>query len=71
VLLGVPAHEDSNAGHHDPTVENIANSLPAIHAGLLESPALPPDYQGIAIYSEWEMSEAKWQELGTQFLRRR
>jgi len=70
VLLGVPAYEDAGAGYHDPTVENIALSLPAIHAGLESFSALPANYQGVAIYSEWEMSDAKWRDLGRQFLRK-
>jgi hypothetical protein len=67
-LLGVPAYEDAGSGYHNPDVENIHNSLMGIHAGLNKSKPLPANYQGIAVYSEWQMDGVKWQGLRTQFL---
>jgi hypothetical protein len=69
VLLGVPAYEDAGTGYHNPEVENIQNSLMGIHAGLNQSQPLPSNYKGVAVYSEWQMDDAKWQSLRTQFLK--
>jgi hypothetical protein len=59
VLLGVPTYDDAGVGYHHPRVENLTNALLGIHRGLLRQP-LPADYQGVAIYCEWETSEAEW-----------
>ena len=55
VLLGIPVYADHGVAYHHPRVENIRNSLAGIHAGLSQYKNLPGNYQGIAIYSEWEM----------------
>jgi hypothetical protein len=60
VLLGAPAYEDIGVGYHDPKVENLKNALMGIHAGLASFSTLPKNYQGIALYSEWEMDENEW-----------
>jgi hypothetical protein len=59
VLLGVPTYDDAGAGYHDPRVENLTNALLGIHRGLSRQ-TLPANYQGVAIYCEWETSEAEW-----------
>lgn len=69
VLLGVPAYKDEGTGYHLPAVENLANALPGIHAGLRTYPALPRNYQGIAVYCEWEMDEDEWRFLRERFLK--
>jgi Glycosyl hydrolases family 18 len=69
VLLGVPTYEDANTSYHDPRVENVSNSLLGIHRGLADLRLLPPNYQGIAIYSEWEISAPEWNYLREHFLR--
>jgi hypothetical protein len=71
VLLGVAAYEDPGVGYHDPAIENIETSIPALHAGLLSWGNPPANYQGVAVYSEWEMTDAKWQALRTHFERPR
>lgn len=69
VLLGVPAYEDRGVGWHSPDVENIPVALTGIHRALDGYGAeLPASYQGVAIYSEWEMTEAKWRDLGQGFV---
>jgi len=55
VLLGVPVYDDAGVEYHYPHVENLSNSLAGIHAGLKRYAALPVNYSGIALYSEWEM----------------
>lgn len=67
VLLGVPVYDDAGVGYHHPEVENLQNSLLGIHAGLLQYDALPGNYEGIAVYCEWEMDEKEWQELKSEF----
>ncbi len=69
VLLALPAYEDAGVGYHDPRVENISNALLGVHTGLDDSSGLPANYQGIAIYCEWEMNAEKWQTLEGHFLK--
>jgi len=70
VLLAVPAYEDAGVGYHDPRVENLDNALLGIHAGLLRHGSFPANYQGVALYCEWEMDSAKWATFAQQFVRR-
>ncbi len=69
VLLGVPTYEDAAVDYHDATVENVTNAVAGIHAGLA-SGFLATNYQGIAIYSDWETSPAEWEYLENKFFRR-
>ena len=70
LLLGVPTYEDAEVEYHHASVENITNALLGIHAGLSRN-AGRTNYQGLAIYSEWETSDAEWHYLGEHFLRAR
>jgi hypothetical protein len=70
VLLGLPAYKDPGVDYHDPGTENLANALLGIHGGLIDFKKLPPSYQGIAIYSEWEMANADWETFRGHFLRK-
>ena len=57
LILGIPAYEDAGVGYHHPRVENISSALRGISAsGRTEK------IGGIAIYCEWEMNEAKWEQ---------
>lgn len=69
VLLGLPAYDDAHTEYHDPDIENLWNSLAGIHAGLLSYDPLPNNYQGVAIYSEWEMRPNEWETFRSHFLR--
>lgn len=69
VLLGLPVYDDAGVGYHDPQVENLPNALAGIHAGLVDFGQLPPNYQGVAIYCEWEMDQDEWATLGRHFLK--
>jgi hypothetical protein len=66
VLLGVPAYEDADSGYHHPHVENLHNALLGIHAGLHAN--RPANYQGVAIYCEWEMTAEKWRTWRERFV---
>jgi hypothetical protein len=66
VLLGVPTYNDAHTEYHRPDVENLENALLGIHAGL-QRRALPSNYQGVAIYSEWETDTAEWQMWRSRF----
>jgi hypothetical protein len=68
VLLGIPAYEDAGVDYHDPGIENITNALAGIHAALERTPALPQNYQGVAIYCDWEMNAQKWADFDARFL---
>jgi hypothetical protein len=68
VLLGLPAYDDAGSGYHHPDVENLRSGLSGIHAGLARRDPLPANYQGIAIYSEWEMDESEWNVLRDGFV---
>jgi hypothetical protein len=67
VLLGLPCYEDVDVDYHDPDVENLANALSGIHAGLSAN-GLPDHYQGVALYSLWTMQPEDWDTLDKQFL---
>ena len=67
VLLGLPAYGDADSGYHHPDVENLAEGLRGVHAGL-EKTGLGRNYQGIALYSEWELDEAEWRYFREHFL---
>ena len=68
VLLGVPTYDDAQTEYHRPDVENLTNALLGIHAGLERRP-LPTNYEGIAIYCEWETDGSEWEIWQTRFLR--
>ena len=68
VLLGVPTYDDAGVSYHDPKVENLPNALLGIHRGL-ERRALRSNYQGVAVYCEWESSETEWTYFREHFLR--
>lgn len=55
-------------GYHDPKVENLRTGLRGIHRGLSES-ALPENYQGVVLYSDWEMDEGEWEAFRQEFLK--
>jgi hypothetical protein len=69
VVLGLPAYDDAGVGYHDPAVENLDSALEGIHAGLAELPSVPPSYQGVAVYCDWQMTPAKWRSLKERFER--
>ena len=68
VLLGVPTYEDAGVDYHHPQVENLTNALLGIHRGLSRQ-SLVTNYQGIAIYCEWETSDVEWAYLREHFLK--
>ena len=68
ILFGVPTYDDAGVGYHYPAVENLANALSGIYAGLAGFDELPDHYQGIAIYSEWETSANEWLYWENSFL---
>lgn len=70
VLLGLPAYSDRGVGYHDPDVENLEESLLGVHEALTGYASLPEHYAGVALYSEWEMNDAKWETLSERFLAR-
>ena len=66
ILLGVPTYDDAGVEYHDPRVENLRNALLGIHSGLRRN--VTSNYQGVAIYCEWETSEAEWAYFRDCFL---
>lgn len=68
ILIGVPTYADHNVGYHDPRVENLTNALLGIHQGLSRHP-VPPNYRGLAIYSEWEMDDSEWRHWRDHFMK--
>ena len=67
VLIGVPTYKDADVGYHHSGVENITNALLGIHRALSSGP-LPPNYQGVAIYCEWQTTATDWQYFQEHFL---
>jgi hypothetical protein len=68
VLLGVPTYDDAGVGYHDPRVENLPNALLGIHRGLSQRRP-QANYQGVAIYCDWETSDSEWAHFREHFLR--
>jgi hypothetical protein len=54
VRIGIPAYDDAGVGYHVPEVENPANALRRLAAGLGAAP--PPAYAGWALYAEWTLT---------------
>jgi len=67
VLMGIPTYNDAGVDYHDPKAENLTNALLGIHRGLSQT-ALPTNYQGVAIYCDWETSPADWAYFHDHFL---
>jgi hypothetical protein len=67
ILLGLPAYDD-DTDYHRPNVENLQNSLRGIHAGLHDLDGWPTNYQGTAIYSDWELDSMEWHHWLTHFV---
>lgn len=67
-LLGLPAYDDHGAPWHSPDVENLETGMAGVHQGLLTLGATPEHYQGVALYADWEMSEAEWSSFARGFL---
>jgi hypothetical protein len=70
VLLGVPDYDDAGVSYHHPEVEDLANGLAGVHAGLEDRKPLPSYYAGVAIYSEWETDDREWRVFAEEFLRK-
>lgn len=68
VLIGLPAYDDSGSGYHEPHVENLERGLRGVHRGLHGVSLDSTSYQGVAIYSEWAMSELDWEHLRRYFV---
>lgn len=68
VLLGIPTYIDPGMDYHNSKVENLRNALLGIHRGL-EHAGLPANYQGVAIYCEWETTSQDWQYFHDHFLK--
>jgi len=68
VLLGVPTYDDAGMDYHNPQVENLENALLGIHRGLARKSS-SANYQGVAIYCEWETDTNEWQYLERHFLK--
>lgn len=69
VLLGVPTYDDAYTEYHRPDVEDLPNALLGIHAGLARRD-IPTNYQGVAIYCEWETDRGEWEIWRERFLHR-
>jgi hypothetical protein len=67
VLLGIPTYEDLGVEYHDANVENVTNALLGVHRGL-SGGAPPANYQGVAIYADWETSNGEWSYFQDHFL---
>lgn len=69
VLLGVPTYDDAHTEYHRPDVENLPSALRGIHEGLSRR-TIPENYQGVAIYCEWETDLSEWEIWRERFLRK-
>jgi hypothetical protein len=56
LLIGISVSQEKTRSHQ-PAVENLANGLAGLCAGLTD----PKAVQGIAVYADWEFSQLEWQ----------
>ena len=70
LLLGLPAYNDAHTAYHNPKVENLKNALLGINNALNSQKNLKKNYQGTAIYCEWEMDSDKWKIYQKNFLKK-
>jgi hypothetical protein len=69
ILIGIPTYEDPGVEYHRSEVENITNALWGVHRGL-SAKAIATNYQGVAIYADWETSAGEWRFFQEHFLNR-
>ncbi len=62
ILMGVPAY-DGQPPMHDPLVENVENAIAGIRAGLSGAGDAAARVRGVALYAEWQMTDADWAAL--------
>ena len=67
VLLGAPTYDDAGVEYHNPKVENLRTALLGIHKGLGTS--LASNYQGVALYCEWETDADEWSFFESHFMK--
>ena len=64
ILAGVPTYGAAGprwgAFYHNPRVETLNHALRGVHAGLATFPSWPANYQGVAVYCEWETDAGEW-----------
>jgi hypothetical protein len=70
VLIGLPVYDDAGVPWHDPEVEHLDSSLRGLHGALSSYDTLPPNYRGVALYSDWEMEPHEWALFSERFLAR-
>jgi hypothetical protein len=68
ILLGVPTYSDTGVEYHHPRVESLRNALLGIHRGLSRQ-SLPTNYQGVAIYCDWETDDSEWKHFQEHFVK--
>jgi len=56
LFIGVSVSREQTRSHQ-PDIENLANGLAGLCAGLTEANTI----QGVAIYADWEFSQSDWQ----------
>lgn len=69
VLLGLPTYSDEGVDYHLPAVENLRNALLGVHRGLSKLETAE-NYQGVALYCEWETDETEWELFNEWFVKK-
>ena len=69
ILIGVPTYSDEGVGYHHAGAENLTTGLRALHRALSRYGTAPVNYQGAAIYSEWETDASEWKVWRREWLR--
>jgi hypothetical protein len=59
LFVGIPAYDEEKVGF-DPEVENIGTGLRGIVKGLNNARSNEENFEGVAIYSYWEMDGDEW-----------
>jgi hypothetical protein len=68
VFIGIPAYEESKEGF-DPKIENVKNGLKGIIKGLNNMRSEVDNFEGVAIYPYWEISDEEWKTYNDLWLK--
>lgn len=72
LVVDLPTYdEDEAAAGHSPAVENLTTALRGLENGLAAAGEAAESFSGLAIYRDWETSEAEWAQFYQQWVRER
>ena len=72
LVVDIPTYDtDAAAVGHSPAVENLTTALRGLENGLAAAGEAAETFSGLAIYRDWETSEAEWAQFYQLWVRTR